>query len=492
MSTTLRAALEQLVAPCQDEPGDWDDVLRRAEVTRPSRAGTRRPRKLLVALGLLSLAIVVLATPAFGLRAAVLGLIGREDVAFEQGGRAPAVVRKQFEDLALGVPPSQNPQALPGQMRRVGAFRIGGMKRTLWAGPTRRGGFCYSLERRGGGCLRDPREREPAAIAHSLAGRQRDGEPPEVTSLTGWLFAPEAERLTVEFEDGQAEELGFVYVSAPIDAGFFAYDIRGERRRAPRRPSALVLRDDADRVIARETISHPRLARIPRLTGPQEPRLLPARPRPAPSKPLQVAQARGVSVTAGANGSVLFDARSADELVSRLAEKSATYVCLRLRNGNATALGHQGGYAPTVGVRYFGLKTPFDGCEIQGSYGHRWPDRLGSHSTAEIAFTPAARRYYEDRAAARDLALFVRSGRVQRLRKLDGDPLAQALARAYGARIVRLPDEGARPSADDIGYWTGSGRSVFRRVSTTGRVFEVEVAEERIERHNLRELAKVF
>jgi len=37
----------------------------------------------------------------------------------------------------------------------------------------------------------------------------------------------------VEFEDGRTEELGFVYVSAPIDAGFFAYDIRDERRRAP-------------------------------------------------------------------------------------------------------------------------------------------------------------------------------------------------------------------------------------------------------------------
>lgn len=492
MRTALDDALGELVDPCDGERGDWDEVLRRAGVTPAARGRLPRRRLSLVALAVVCLAIALFATPAFGLRDAVLGLIGREDVTFDEGAPAPEVVRKPFRDLDLGVPPGQDPQALPDEMRRVGTFRLGGRDRTLWVGPTRRGGFCYALEGASGGCLRDRRGPAPGAIAHTLGGRQRVGETFEVLSLTGWLFAPEARRLTVEFEDGQAEDVGFVYVSAPIGAGFFAYDVRGERRRAPKRPAALVLRDASDRVIARERIPQPRReVPAPRIVA-TRPQPLPAQPKPAPTEPRQVGGARGVEITAGANGAVLFDARAADELVSRFRGKGVSYVCFTLGSGRARGLGHWGAYAPTVGLRYFGLQTPFDGCEIQGSYGHRWPDRLGSHGAVEVAFTPAARRYYEDRAAARDLALFVRSGEVQRLRRLQGAELAGALAASYGDRIVRLARAGAAPPPGRIGYWPGPGRTVFRRLSTTGRTFEVVVADGRVLRHDLGELALVF
>lgn len=184
-----------------------------------------------------------------------------------------------------------------------------------------------------------------------------------------------------------------------------------------------------------------------------------------------------MSVTAGANGAVLFDARSAEEVVSRFAGKSVTYVCFRMGDGGARALGHWGGYAPTVGLRYLGLRTPFDGCEVQGSSGHRWLDRLGSHSAVEVASTAAATRYFEDRAAARDLALFVRSGKVQRLRRLSGDRLAQALAREYGSRIARLAGERRAPALRQhrlldggrpIGLPPGLGVRPRRRGGTRG------------------------
>jgi hypothetical protein len=58
-----------------------------------------------------------------------------------------------------------------------------------------------------------------------------------------------------------------------------------------------------------------------------------------------------------------------------------------------------------------GLGTPVDGCEVQEGYGHVWPDPHGYHSAVEIAFTPQARRFFADRAAARKLALFVRWSR---------------------------------------------------------------------------------
>jgi hypothetical protein len=143
-------------------------------------------------------------------------------------------------------------------------------------------------------------------------------------------------------------------------------------------------------------------------------------------------------------------------------------------------------------LRYHGIGTPFDGCEIQGSYGHRWPDRNDSHSAVEVAFTPDAARYFEDRAAARDVALFVRMRKVQQLRKLTGSALVGALRSAFGNGPDVLPGPDARPGAGRIGYWAGADRTVFRRVSTTGRIFEVEVRRGKITGNNLGDLAMVF
>jgi hypothetical protein len=494
MSTDLRDRLDELVDRCDSAHGDWQDVLRRAAVSpaataAPPTPSSRRHRLALALAVLLALAIGLLATPAFGLREAMLDLIGREDVAFEEGERAPLVVRRQFEDLALGVPPQMDPQAQPDQMRRVGTFRLGGRDRALWVGPTRRGGFCYSLEKGGGGCLADPRDGKPPAIAHSLSGRQRVGESFELQTVTGWLFAPEAERLTLEFEDGPPEDISFVFVSAPIDAGFFAHDLRGD----PRRLSAIVLRDAAGGVLARETIDREGFARPLRVppTGPQKPRPLPAKPPVPPTPPLQRGEHRGVRVTAGANGAVQFDTSGAHREVAELLDgKAASFVCFRMRSGEAQALGHWGASAPTVGARYFGLQTPFDGCEIQGSYGHRWPDRFASHSPVEIAFTERGRRYYEDRAAARDLALLVRSARVQQIRKLEPASAAERLLDEYA--IDELDTRTMRPAAGRIGVFAGDGELVLRRVATTGRVFEIEIADGRIARENVSPFTKVF
>ena len=47
-------------------------------------------------------------------------------------------------------------------------------------------------------------------------------------------------------------------------------------------------------------------------------------------------------------------------------------------------------------IRSFGpLPRPWDGCEIQGGYGHLWPDRNDSHSAVEIPLTKKGRRFFE-------------------------------------------------------------------------------------------------
>jgi hypothetical protein len=484
MSADLRDRLHGLLGPLDDEHGDWGDVVARAGVAPP-----RGRRVAILALALLTLTVALFATPAFGLRDAVLDLIGREDVEFEQGTPAPAVIKQQFEDLSLGAPPRMDPQAIPEAMRRVGDVRIRGRERTLWVGPTRRGGFCYRIERNSGGCLH--RKDIPSGrIALSYQAGSIRGGPVEAGPLHAWTFARDAARVTVEFEDGTRVDVPFTYVSSPIDAGFFAYDPSAQQRHEPHRPRRVAVYDAAGEELAHATITYHRETAPSMPSAPQE---LPAKPAVPPSEPVQTATVHGVRVVVGANASVIFDTTGAEPRTAELLDnRRASFVCFRFRAGEPRGYGISGGNQRVVGLRYHGIGTPFDGCEIQGAYGHRWPDRNDSHSAVEVAFTPAAQRFFEDRAAARDVALLVKMRKVQQLRKLTGDELVSALTDEFGSAIDRLPERDARPQPGRIGYWAGADRTVFRRVSTTDRVFEVEVRDGKIVRENLGELAMVF
>jgi hypothetical protein len=106
------------------------------------------------------------------------------------------------------------------------------------------------------------------------------------------------------------------------------------------------------------------------------------------------------------------------------------------------------------------MPTPVDGCEIQGDYGHTWPDRNNSHSPIEVAFSERGRRYFEDRAAARDLGIFIRTRSRHSL---------AATARIHVRR------RGAE--------------TTFTERSTTGRTFFVTLRGDRVVRHNVRAFA---
>jgi len=199
------------------------------------------------------------------------------------------------------------------------------------------------------------------------------------------------------------------------------------------------------------------------------------------------------SVTAGANGVVLFDASGIDPHARALIGRGVGLGCFKLTREfgifDARELLFSGRFASSVAVRIFGLSHPWDGCEIQGSYGHRWPDRNGSHSAVEIALTDKGRRYFADRAAARDLALFVRSAKMQRIRKLTGAALIRGLA-PYP--IVRLGSPDASPALGKIGYAPTADGVTFVERSGSGRRFVVEVRNRRIVGKKLRPYALVF
>ena len=149
-------------------------------------------------------------------------------------------------------------------------------------------------------------------------------------------------------------------------------------------------------------------------------------------------------------------------------------------------------WRPPVAFRVVGVPTPLDGCDIQGTYGHRWRDGRGTHSLVEVPLTKRGRRYFADRATARDLALFVRSRTTKKLRTLTGRRLVAALRRAYGDRVVVLPRADALPPPRLVGVHASGGRTVFSERSGTGNRLYVLLEQGKIVDENVRGLAFVF
>jgi hypothetical protein len=491
MSEALLArGLDELV-PEPEVFGDWDDVLRRAGVRgSPEPAPQRHPRRRGVVL---LLAAIGVAVPAAALVAAV---VTRTDVVFSHAKPAPNVVKKQFADLDVGAPPRFAQHVDAARAREVGTFDVRGRKVALWVAPTRRGGFCFTFERSFGGC----RGRTPQDLAHPLdafyGASVTRGHVSLLPDLGGTVLGGDVARLEVEYADGSRDDVPFVYVSRPIDAGFFRFSVPKEHLVLPARVVAVVARDKDGHVLARQEIEltlRPSPAFVGGRLRRPPPRKLPSAPPAAPSRPLQRGAANGVSVVVGANGMATFHAERVDPRVRPLLRGYVSYSCFRLVREfgifDDKGLGTEGAFGPVVGLAFNGLGTPLDGCEIEGSYGHRWPDRNGSHSAVEIPLTSAGRRFFVDRAAARDLSLLVRSRRVQKIRRERGAALDRGLA-PYGIQRISSPRAPLEPGR--IGYAAGPEGVTFVERSPTGRRFFVEVRRGRIVRANVKPYALVF
>jgi hypothetical protein len=384
---SVEAMLEQLV-PVPDGFGDWDDVLQRAGIVKRSAP----PRKVVVAAAVGVLLVVLFATPAFGV---LLDLIGRTDVPFA-GKAAPTRVQRSFFDMTVGAPRGMGPQAIAAQTRRVGV--LGG--RALYVAPTRGGGFCWEFERASGGC--DTERRRPLSTTWALM--EHRGGPLLVQKVAGELLAARAQTLEVEYADGATTQIPFIWVTKPIDAGFFLYAIPAAHRRGAARAVAVEARDANGKVIARDRMVYARPHLPIGKTPPVPPSYRPPPPLPAPTAPLQRGSANGVSVIVGANGIAEFH-------VSNPSLQKADWACLkfmRYHQVDPLELGYARQAVHGSRIELGSLRGPVDGCEVRPGRGHTWPDPRGYHSGAEIAFTARARRYFADRAAARELALYMR------------------------------------------------------------------------------------
>ncbi len=250
-------------------------------------AGARQ-RKLVVLLAVAAVLGALLATPAFGVRDALLHLLGRSDVPFTGAPPAESVIKREFAGMSSGAPKGMDPRVTSGQARLAGTFTFGGVKRHVWVAPTETGGFCYLFEGLSGGCTHV--EADPIILDGSFFAR-RGATTPAMESLAGRIYAPDATQLSVSFEDGRTMVLPFIYVSEPIGAGFFMYKPTRAEEQAGKRPVHIILLDAHGAEIGRETINWANEEeRLKRIFETFADKLKPIQPPPATTEQAHPAQ----------------------------------------------------------------------------------------------------------------------------------------------------------------------------------------------------------
>ncbi|HEY4349551.1 MAG TPA: hypothetical protein VGM80_18380 [Gaiellaceae bacterium] len=472
---SIADALDLLVPPFESPVGDWEAILGAA--APPARP---RRRRMVFLAATAVLVVVLLAEPAFGVQGLVLDLIGRHDVTFSKSPPAPNEIKKRFEDLGIGAPPRYATHVLAARARDAGSLEFGGKAHELWIAPTSTGGYCFDLEGAWGGCRAIQEKVKPLEAGWNFVWRR--GQTPRVLGAGGTVSSPAVARLELDYTDGTHIGVPFIWVSKPIETGFFGFRIA-----AGETPKALVAYSRDGTVIGRSAPAPigARLTLPSHSSAPRTPRRLAPGLKFHPKAPLQKSSAAGISVIAGANGAVTFTATDVPPSVARMLRRSVTYSCFRLTRefGIFTVRGYgtEGAFARSVGFRLFGVGTPLDGCELTSERGHRWPDTFGSHAPVELAFTAKGRAYFADRAAARDLALFVRAGRMQDIRKEQGRRLLRDAHAAYPQLATSRIE--LKLTANGV---------TFSEASATGKRFEVVVAAGRISKSNVAPYAKVF
>jgi hypothetical protein len=487
----LRDEIHWFTTRAESGRPDWGDVVARADVVARSnvvadrRSFGGRGRFVAIAVAVAVLLTVLVATPAFGVQALIRDVLdGRIDVQFKRGTPAPTLVKREFSDLGLGAPASMAPQAIVSEARTVTHVRVNGRRRALWVAPTRSGGFCWQIERSMGGCqpsLAYLRAHQP----HQLGTGQIH---PELLGVS-WMQGPDASpsprfieaiirsaavtRITASFRDGFNVDLPFTFVSAPISAGFLEWTVPAERQTHAKELLSVTARDANGHIVARfsflalrtppRTVTTPATTTVQRKLGnPNGFRL------PAPTPPFQHGTGDGVTVTVGANGVAVFNMQglSAER---RAASRTYSPGCFKLEH-DQLGLWVRGltvetrSFGPTIKARLLGLKPPYDGCEIGGSYGHNWPDRFESHAVVELPLSAAGKGYFTDRAG---------------------------LAK-YAPRVDALNSTAATPAVGRIGYRLTANGVTFTEISPSGKQFHVAVVNGRIQHQNLKPYAFVF
>lgn len=218
---------------------------------RRNRSTTRLPMRrtdarVLVLVAALVVGGALAAAPAFGWRTfRALSFFERE--------AAPPQRQVDFAAMSSGAPAGMDPAVIPDQTRKIQDAPFGGAVHTLWVAPTKLGGFCYLWTPGIGGCNSRGVERLDAvgelslppgvagphisenATKEQILSAMRAGH--DLAIVPRWIVgyvkdSGGASAVAIRFRDGTTVHPQVTWVSQPIDAGFFAYDVPPDKRTA--------------------------------------------------------------------------------------------------------------------------------------------------------------------------------------------------------------------------------------------------------------------
>jgi hypothetical protein len=224
--------LRRLAPPDDGRIPDWDDIVR-------ATATARRRRLPLYALA--AVLVVWLAAPAFGVQPPFLD--------FFSSKAAPQRIVHSFQIMNVVAPRGMGPQVIAAETRRVTVYRLrDGKPFPLFVAPRKGGGFCFVIGF-GGGCAdrRAGPHSEPGDLNARLIGLGRYGS----HVLAGFVDDQRIDHLEVRFADGGSASVPLLWVSPPIDAGFFLYDLTFAQRHPAHAPTAVLAVDASGKVLAR-------------------------------------------------------------------------------------------------------------------------------------------------------------------------------------------------------------------------------------------------
>lgn len=187
------------------DDSDWLDVRRRA----------RTPRRWLPILVAAAIAAIAVGS-AFALY--------RELVDFGSADPAPERIQRDFnsfqERTAEASAMFGGPRfSIEGPARAIMTVQVHGEAERVWVAPTREGGFCFRVL--GTTCLTPELKATNKIGAMGLATRHAAG----FALLAGHVSDERVHQVELLYQDGERVRLPFVWVSAPINAGFYAFDV---------------------------------------------------------------------------------------------------------------------------------------------------------------------------------------------------------------------------------------------------------------------------
>jgi len=488
----LRDRLFELFPPESD--GDWDDVLRRSAL----------PRRSLRRFSLL-LAAALLATLAVG---SALALSGRLGGLFQGTPVNDLSPRERFLMSELDMSgkveliATRNSRAFYVIRRSDGrlCYSIGDIRKNLT--PAQR-----ELRTRFGstGCI-DPRVFPSKAVPvldYSYYSYRRSDAESRLVGLQGFAADPVA-RVGVIGRDKR------IVFSVAVENNVYT---AGKKGIAGAR--GIVALDDEGKVLWVQCTA---IGRSPAPQFPSggcgryknsPPPKLPPTPQPKtptkPSGPIVVQRGSGDGVSVVVRGAQIeadFAGISAEKRRLLVYKNGGTVIgCIKLVTvggaTNASGVYVSRPFTTVVRVRpwspYGGRRAPFDGCTASGRYGHTWNDVHGTHDLVEVPLTAKGRRYFAERAVARDLAWLARA-RVFKAVRYAQRPFTSPSAAAHLAeRVDALVRPSDTPPAGRLGIWLGPDRRiVLVERAPTGRRLFLELRRGVIYRTNLIGLAGVL